>query len=163
MAYYVKSAIGLALFLGSIVLFNVKLIALLETGTCASGNTPYEIARPCPEGTGADMLLLVASIFGGMIGIAVFAFRGRSPRTDDGGGLVASIGGGLAAWGVFFTGTGATMLIHSLSSETIPPDGELGGTIVGITFLLMGLPALAMLAWGMSKRRRDSEAPGAQP
>ena len=162
MGYYVKSAIGLALFVGSIVLFNVKLIALLETGTCASGNTPYEIARPCPEGTGTDMLLLVASIFGGMIGVAVFAFRGRSPRAT-GSGVVASIGGGVAAWGVFFTGTGATMLIHSLSSETIPPDGELGGTIVGITFLLMGLPALAMLAWGMSKRRRASESPGAQP
>jgi hypothetical protein len=159
MGYYVKSAIGLALFVGSIVLFNVKLIALLETGTCASGNTPYEIARPCPEGTGTDMWLLVGSIFGALIGLAVLAFRGRSPRAADGGGLVASIGGGLAAWGVFFTGTGATMLIYSLSSETIPPDGELGGTIVGITFLLMGLPALAMLAWGVLKRRAGPGSP----
>jgi hypothetical protein len=52
--------LGLALFCGSIVLFNVKLQELLDTGTCASGNVPYEIAPgyECPPGTGTDILLL---------------------------------------------------------------------------------------------------------
>ena len=60
MRYWSRTLIGAGLFLGSLVLFNVKLIELLDTGTCASGNQPYEIARPCPEGTGTDMLLLTA-------------------------------------------------------------------------------------------------------
>ena len=46
MGYLIKAIVGMALFLGSIVLFNVKLVSLLETGTCASGNTPYQIAQP---------------------------------------------------------------------------------------------------------------------
>jgi hypothetical protein len=156
MGFYVRSVLGIALFVGSVVLFNVQLIALLEIGTCASGNTPYEIARPCPEGTGTDMLLLFASVFGGLIGAGIYAFRGRSPHGES--GRFASIGGGVAAWGVFFTATGASSLIHSLSSETIGPDGELGGAIVGVIFLLMGLPALGMVAWGLLNRRRRSES-----
>ena len=79
MGYLIKAPLGLAMFLGGIVLFNVKLVSLLETGTCASGNTPYQISQPCPAGTGTDILLLIAGIFGGLIGAAIFAFRGEPP------------------------------------------------------------------------------------
>lgn len=157
MGYYVRSVLGVGLFIGAVVLFNVELVALLETGTCATGNTPYEIATPCPEGTGTEVLLMIASIFGLLIGVGLYVFRGRSPRAR-GGGVIASIGGGLAAWGVFFTATGATSLFHALNSETIGPDGELGGAIVGVTFLLMGLPALVLVAWGLRKRRAAAES-----
>ena len=144
LGYLLKAVLGAALFVGAVVVFNVKLIALLETGTCASGNTPYEIARPCPEGTGTDMLLLVGSIFAGLVGAGLFAARGRPPwreRSRDG----AVWSSGLLAWALFFSATGAVSLIHALSSETIGPDGELGGIIVGATFLLMGLPALPLV------------------
>ena len=79
MGYLIKAPLGLGLFFGGIILFNVKLVSLLETGTCASGNTPYQISQPCPAGTGTDILLLTAGIIGGLIGAGIFAFRGEPP------------------------------------------------------------------------------------
>ncbi|MGH2982660.1 MAG: hypothetical protein ACRDK5_00145 [Solirubrobacterales bacterium] len=108
MGYLLKAGVGLALFFGAIVLFNVKLQELLDTGTCASGNVPYEIAPgyQCPPGTGTDILLVSASVFIGLIGAVVFAFRGDPPW----GGRRRSVGLfglGTLAWGIFFAGTGA--------------------------------------------------------
>ena len=40
MGYLIKAPVGLALFFGGIALVNLELVSLLETGTCASGNTP---------------------------------------------------------------------------------------------------------------------------
>lgn len=150
MGYLIKAPLGLAMFVGGIVLFNVKLVSLLETGTCASGNTPYQISQPCPSGTGTDILLLVAGIFGGLIGAGIFAFRGDPPWERDrpiNSGSDFSFG--LFAWGLFFTATGATSLIASLSSEAIKDSsgGQLGGLIVGGTFLLMGVPAILLSLW----------------
>lgn len=157
MGYLLKAGVGLALFFGAIVLFNVKLQELLDTGTCASGNVPYEIAPgyQCPPGTGTDILLLTASIFGGLIGAAVFAFRGDPPwgKRKRSVGL---FGLGTLAWGIFFAGTGAALLIGQPYGESIDPatgevvgrpDSQLGSTIVGITFLIMGLPALLLGLW----------------
>ncbi|HET9120477.1 MAG TPA: SHOCT domain-containing protein, partial [Solirubrobacterales bacterium] len=152
--------LGLALFVGGIVLFNVKLVSLLETGTCASGNTPYEISQPCPAGTGTDILLLIVSIFGGLIGAAIFAMRGDPPWDRDGrGGRFVGFSLGVFAWGLFFTATGATSLIASLTNQAIQDSsgGKLGGIIVGGTFLVMGLPALLIALGGLVKGfgRRD--------
>jgi hypothetical protein len=83
MGYLIKAPLGLALFIGGIVLFNVKLVSLLGTGTCASGNTPYQIAQPCPSGTGTDILLLMAGIFGGLIGAGLFVWRGDPPLGQE--------------------------------------------------------------------------------
>jgi hypothetical protein len=152
MGYFVKSIAGAAVFLGCLVLFNVKLVSLLETGTCASGNTPYQISQPCPSGTGTDILLLTASIFGMLIGAGIYAFRGESPRGARSrfGGM---FGAGTFAWGLFFTGTGATSLYASLTNDAIQDSsgGELGGIIVGATFLVMGVPALLISLWGLGK------------
>jgi hypothetical protein len=150
MGYLVKAPLGLGLFFGGIVLFNVKLVSLLETGTCASGNTPYQISQPCPAGTGTDILLLVAGIFGGLIGAALFAFRGDPPWDRDRPiNRPGSFSFGLFAWGLFFAGTGATSLIASLTDEAVKESsgGQLGGIIVGATFLLMGVPAVAIALW----------------
>jgi hypothetical protein len=150
MGYLVKAPLGFAMFVGGIVLFNVKLVALLQTGTCASGNTPYQIAQPCPSGTGTDILLLVAGIFGGFIGAGIFAFRGDPPwNRDKPLNSVSSFSFGLFAWGFFFTATGATSLIASLTDEAVKGSsgGQLGGLIVGGTFLLMGVPALLLSLW----------------
>ncbi len=167
MGYLIKAPLGLAMFIGGIVLFNVKLVSLLETGTCASGNTPYQIAQPCPSGTGTDILLLMAGIFGGLIGAGLFAFRGDPPWDKDrpiNSGSNFSFG--LFAWGLFFTATGATSLIASLTNQQIQDSsgGKLGGIIVGGTFLVMGLPVLLYTLWnlvrGIGKRdERPATAP----
>ena len=52
MGYLIKAPLGLAMFVGGIALFNVKLVSLLETGTCASGNTPVPDLPALPGGNG---------------------------------------------------------------------------------------------------------------
>lgn len=162
MGYLIKATVGLALFIGGIVLFNVKLVALLETGTCASGNTPYQIAKPCPSGTGTDILLLMASIFGGLIGAGIFAFRGDPPWAKGHRSLTSAFSWGTFAWGLFFTATGATALIASLTDEAVKGSqgGQLGGLIVGGVFLVMGVPAMLIAIWGfISGRGHRDERP----
>jgi hypothetical protein len=151
--YLIKATLGLALFLGGIVLFNVKLLQLLDIGTCASGNVPYEIAPgyECPEGTGTDILLVSASVFIGLIGALIFAFRGEPPWGSGKRRVGGLFGFGTFAWGLFFSGTGATMLIAAVSDDSLGADSELGATIVGTTFLVMGLPALLLALWGFVK------------
>jgi hypothetical protein len=160
MGYLIKAPLGLALFIGGIVLFNVKLVSLLGTGTCASGNTPYQIAQPCPSGTGTDILLLMAGIFGGLIGAGLFVWRGDPPWDKNRPiNLNNDFSFGMFAWGLFFTATGATSLIASLTDEAVKSSsgGQLGGLIVGGTFLLMGAPVLVLSLWYLVKdfRRRD--------
>src|SRR5262249_30954569 len=161
MGYLIKAPLGLGLFIGGIVLFNVKLVALLETGTCASGtHTPYLAVQKCPSGTGTDILLLIASIFAGLIGAWLFATRGDPPWDRPGRrSRFGGFGFGIFAWGLFFTATGATSLIASLTNQAISDSsgGKLGGIIVGATFLVMGVPALLIAFAGVLKgfRGRD--------
>ena len=61
------------------------------------------------------------------------------------------------AWGAFFTGTGAATVIASRTSEAMPEDGKLGGTIVGTTFLVMGVPALLFALWSFGSRLGDRD------
>lgn len=171
MGYLVKTILGAALFLGSVVLFNVKLQELLDVGTCSSGNVPYEIAPgyECPEGIGTDIMLMVGSIFGGFLGGAIFGFRGQPPWAEKRRRSVGEISGwGMFAWGLFFTGTGAAILLGGPYGEVVDPntgetgprpDSQLGGTIVAVTFLVMGAPALLLSLWGFFKRliRRDRD------
>jgi Short C-terminal domain len=167
MGYLIKAPLGLAMFFGGIALFNVKLVSLLQTGTCASGNTPYQISQPCPSGTGTDILLLMAGIFGGLIGAGIFAFRGDPPWDRDRPlNRPNEFSFGLFAWGFFFAATGAVSLIASLTDQQIQDSsgGQLGGIIVGGTFLLMGVPALliAIGRWVGGLGGRD-ERPASAP
>ncbi len=161
MAYLVKALLGLALFFGGLVLFNVTLQELLDIGTCASGNVPFEIRQgyECPEGTGTNALLLFVSIIGGLIGCAIFAFRGDPPWGER-RSAVGMFGWGTLAWGIFFAGTGAALMLGGPYGEiTDPatgevvgrPDSELGANITGITFLVMGVPALLIGLWSLFK------------
>jgi len=155
MGYMIKAVLGAALFFGGVALFNVKLVELLEAGTCASGNVPYEIAPgyQCPDDTGTDILLMTAGILGGLIGAGLFAFRGEPPWGSGRRRFGGMFGAGTFAWGFFFAATGATSLIASLTNESIQNSngGELGGIIVGATFLVMGIPALLISLWGFVK------------
>jgi hypothetical protein len=165
MGYLIKAPLGLGLFFGGVALANVKLVSLLETGTCASGNTPYQISQPCPSGTGTDILLLMAAIFGALIGVGLFAVRGNPPwdpdRQPD---LNSDFTWPAFAWGVAFTATGATALIAGLTNEAVKnaSGAQLGGLIVGGTFLVMGLPIfLLSLRWlvkDIRRRRRGGSA-----
>jgi hypothetical protein len=141
--YWVCVLAGVVLFAGSVYAFSHALTELLETGTCASGNTPYVVAKQCPDGTGSNILTLMGSIFGLLAAAAVFAFRGERPGGGKGRGASPLVAG----WAIFFSVTGAVSLLHALSSDSIPSDGKLGGIIVGVTFLLMGLPALVYWIW----------------
>jgi hypothetical protein len=145
MGYLVKAPLGLVMFFGGLILANVKLISLLETGTCASGNTPYQIAQPCPSGTGTDILILMGSIFATLIGIGLFAYRGDPPWDKDRPiNLDSDFSFPAFAWGVAFTGTGAVSLIAALTDEAVKQNAgsKLGALIVGGVFLVMGLPVL---------------------
>src|SRR3954453_18719660 len=146
MAYLTKAIFGLGLFGGGVALANVKLVQLLETGTCASGNTPYAIRNPCPAGTGSAILLLMAGIFAAMIGIGLFAARGTP---SWGRGREHRVSTYAVTWGIGFTATGATALVAALGDDSLGQGGELGGLIVGITFLVMGVPALLFAAWSL--------------
>jgi hypothetical protein len=156
--YLLKAIIGAALFIGGTVLFNVKLVELLETGTCASGNQPFEVARECPEGTETVALLMVAGIFAAMIGAVLFLLRGNPPWSSGRRArLSGTFGWATFGWGLFFAGTGAATLVASKTSEAMPEDGELGGTIVGITFLVMGVPPLLLALWGLATSLADRD------
>ena len=158
MGYLLKSIIGAALFVGGTVVFNVKLVELLEVGTCASGNQPFQIARECPDGVGAAVGLMVGSIFAGLLGAALFAFRGDPPWGDGRrSAMLSAFSWGTFAWGIFFAASGAAILIASRTSEDMPADGKLGGTIVGITFLVMGVPAVLFAVWSLATSIGDRD------
>lgn len=164
MRYRVLSLAAVLVFAGSVYLFCTKLTGLLDTGTCASGG-PYEISRPCPEGTGTDAMLLMASVLGLFVAAGLAGLRGQRP----GGGGFSFSSMMLAGWALFFTISGAVSLVHSLTSDVIGEDGKLGGVIVGATFLLMGVPVLLFLPWMIiNGRKRAGSSPetvyaGAEP
>lgn len=149
MGYVLKAGLGLSLFAGALILFNVKLVEMLEIGTCASGNVPFQISKPCPEGVGTSILLIGASTLVGTFGAILFALRGEAPWTSGRRRASGFFGWGTMFWGLFFTVTGAWTLVATFQSETMGPDGELGGRIVAGTFLVMGVPALGVATWSL--------------
>lgn len=154
MRYWTVTILALAVFASCTALFSDKLTGLLDAGTCASGNQPFVVARECPEGTETDGFLLGASVLGLLVAAAILPLRGPRP----GGGTVVGLGASMLwGWALFFTVTGAISLVHSLTSEVIGPDGKTGGIIVGVTFLLMGLPVLAFVFAGLVARLRGRD------
>jgi Short C-terminal domain len=94
--------------------------------------------------------------------LLVRVVRAANERPEQGDFGAALFFGGVAlfsAWGVFFGATGATSLIASLTNESIQNSngGELGGIIVGITFLVLGVPALLISLWGLVKSFGDRD------
>jgi len=163
LGYWVKALLGAGLFIGGVVLLNVKLISLLETGTCASGNTPYQIAQPCPAGTGTDIMLLTGGIFGALIGAWIFSFRGVPPwERERHGGMPSDFTWGGLAGGLAFAGSGAVVLIASLTDAAIKQSSgaQLGGIITGATFLVMGLP---VLYWSLTPVVKGLRGHGERP
>lgn len=159
MRYWVLTVLGLAVFLGSVLLFGVALIHMIHVGTCASGG-PYVVARPCPAGTGWWISALTLSIFIGLGGLLVFALRGDRPGGGEGG--LGWIGLGTLAWSIFFTFSGLCALWAVWgpgAPEEQPAGVKLGIGIMAAVFLPMGLiPLAAALTWRRSERREKGAA-----
>jgi hypothetical protein len=156
--YWIKAALGFALFAGGFVSFEYGLYHLMQVGTCASGG-PYVSARECPAGTGGYALMLPGGIIGGLIGLAIFAARGKPPSGAERRIGAATIG--LVGWCALFIGTGAVCLYASLGSD--PGPGAKGaGIFVGALFIPMGLiPAIiGVIGRGSSRSINAGAAPG---
>lgn len=92
-------------------------------GSCASGNTPYEISRPCPDGVAG---LMVGSIFLGLVFLGVYAVSAVGPNLT------------LLAWPALFLSLGWNFLEYG-----VDPPGANGGVVwgwllCGVIFMLMG-------------------------
>jgi len=104
---------------------------------------------------------LIAAAFVGAIGAGLLALRGTPPWSRS--GASASAGRtAIFAWGVFFTATGASSGAAARTSGAIGSDAELAGTVVGATFLVMGVPALVIWLWLLVSELRSDEEPPEQ-
>ena len=131
--------------LGMLVLFEAALVHLLETGTCASGG-PYVSRRQCPSDTGTWILLMMGSIFAGLIAALVFVATARG-----------KVGWGSIMFGVFFTVTAIVAGYAALFDDKAvsAPGAQLGGLIVAGVFLPMGLIPLALGIKALQVSRRE--------
>jgi hypothetical protein len=131
--------------LGALAVFELSLVHLLETGTCASGG-PYVSARQCPSGTGAWIAGLTLSIFVGLISSLVFVATARG-----------KVGWGSIMFGAFFTVTAVVAGYAALFDDRAvsAPGAQLGGLIVAGVFLPMGLIPLVLGIKALQVSRRE--------
>jgi hypothetical protein len=119
-------------------------------GSCASGNTPYTIARPCPKGVG---WMMTVGIFGMFVGagislLGVFPQGGPRPY--------------VFAWSAIFLALGWNFLDYGFDA---PGGGTSAGWLVcGFVFVAMGaVPLIFLLTpkalrwelWGPDTQRAD--------
>jgi hypothetical protein len=125
--------------------FELSLVHLLETGTCASGG-PYVAARQCPSGTGAWIAGLTLSIFVGLISSLVFVATARG-----------KVGWGSIMFGAFFTVTAVVAGYAALFDDQAAsaPGAQLGGLIVAGVFVPMGLIPLVLGIKALQVSRRE--------
>jgi|SRR5829696_2210523 len=172
MRWFLCTFLGLGVAVFALACFEYSLFEMLQVGTCASGG-PYESARECPSGIEAYFAGLFGGIIFGLIGTGVWSGRGPFPGTADtstyGAGAMRVGGTGLLAWGVFFTVTGLVSLYGGFGVDDPGPGAKTGGAIVGVVFLLMGLPALIGVIGGAiggrkAMRKLDGDSsPGSPP
>ena len=144
MRYWLLGVGGIVALAASIAAAATGLYGLLLIGTCASGG-PYEIAQPCPEGTGLRVLLLIGGIFAGLASLVVFALRGgdREPPPV-----------GLATWVLGFGSLAAAFLYAGFGPEAGEEEGwGLFSGLMGAFFLAMAVPAAFLM-----RRRGDRPA-----
>ncbi|MBA2326041.1 MAG: hypothetical protein H0V95_05280 [Actinobacteria bacterium] len=131
--------IGLAGLCAALTILFWSMRAVMEIGgSCASGNVPYEITRPCPKGTG---FLMTGSIFGGIFMFGLYA--------------VSAVGGPSLwplAWPALFLSLGWNFFEYGVD----PPFGSgvaPGWLICGVLFALMGgAPLLILIRSGWFAR-----------
>ena len=112
-------------------------------GSCASGG-PYEISTPCPQGV---PLVMVGGIFGGLISLGVYAFKGLpfGPRLT------------LLAWPALFLSLGWNFFEFGLKT----PGLSYSWLFCGVLFAVMGGAPLPMfLRASFRPVATDSTPPG---
>jgi hypothetical protein len=151
MRWFICTILGLGLAVFALTAFEYSLFQMLQVGTCASGG-PYVSARECPSGIEIYFAGLFGGIIFGLIGTGIWGGRGPFPGTVDpstlGAGAMRVGGTGLLAWGVFFTVTGLVALYGAFGVDDPGPGAKSGGAIVGVLFVLMGVPALIGVVGG---------------
>ena len=150
MRYVVRTVLGFGLLVMCWVIFGYGIYQLLQIGTCASGG-PYEIARPCPDGTAKLGMMLPAAFILAFVGAGLYATRGKPPGGDrpQRSALVITF---------FWTGIFWSVAIGCFIGVWGPeanagPDGKLGGLIVGFLFVPMGAIGLFGLKEPGRKRK----------
>ena len=147
MRYWLLAVGGLLAVAASISATVTGLYGLLLIGSCASGGV-YEIARPCPEGTGLRVALLVGGVLVGLVSLLVFAMRGYR------GGEPASVG--RAAWVLGFGGLAVAFLYAGFGPDAVEDESgwKLFSALMGGFFVLMALPAALAGRLGRGKREQ---------
>jgi len=109
-------------------------------GSCGSGG-PYEIATPCPQGV---PLVMVGGIFGGLICLAVYAFKGLpfGPRLT------------LLAWPALFLSLGWNFFEFGLKT----PGLSYSWLFCGVLFAVMGGVPLPFFLRASLRPRGPSES-----
>lgn len=151
---------GLLLCTAAIVAFVWALYSVGRIGTCASGG-PYVSARACPEGTGLKIMLLMGSVFGGLLGIALYAAGwGRAKRAAR-----AGLGLGTLMWSFLFLGSAAAMALAAWGPAADGAPGVSTAAIVlVIVFVPMGIaPLLGLAAFGRRPRAAKAATASAMP
>lgn len=124
--------------------------AVMEIGgACASGNPPYEIAHPCPEGVA---VLTFGGVWLGIIAAGVYAWKSLGHRIPTFLGFF---------WPALFISLGWNFLEFAFD----PPFGEgvvWGWLIPGVMFMIMGgVPLWVVLKfWGRNGTRPAAAPPG---
>ena len=126
--------VGLAGVCACLTMLFWSMRAVMEIGgSCASGNVPYEITRPCPQGVG---WMMTVSILGGIVFLGMY--------------IVCSVGGPSLwplAWPALFLSLGWNFFAYGFD----PPFGSgvaPGWIICGVLFALMGGVPLVFLIKG---------------
>jgi hypothetical protein len=134
--YWVRTLLGLAICGAALVAVNWAIYNLVRAGTCASGG-PYVSARPCPPGTGGQILALVGGIFAGTLGVAVYATRGDRGRAGF-------VGLGIVMWSLLFLTLAASSLLGAFgpAADDDRDDSKTGAVIMSAIFVPMGLAPL---------------------
>ena len=120
--------VATAIAIAALALTCLEIAKLMDIGTCASGG-PYVSARPCPEGTGARILLLMAAIL--VYTVAVLAS-----------------GQGLFFFGLLFLALGAVFIRGGVTDDGFAATGY----SVGGLFCVMGIVPLALAVHGWFER-----------
>ena len=130
--------IGAAGFTASLCALFLSMRAVMEIGgVCASGNSPYAIAHPCPSGVPG---LMTGSIFLGMFFLGMYALS------------TFAINLVLLAWPALFLSLGWNFFDYGIN----PPDGSgaaFGWIFCGVIFVLMGGGPLVIGIWAWRKGR----------
>jgi hypothetical protein len=129
------------LALASLAGMTVEILKLMEVGTCASGNTAYVIANPCPKGTGTTILILTACIIVYTCVMIAISF--------------SDFAAGAFWFGMLFVVLGGAFVYAAVTSDT---NGAGVGYIIGPIFILMGVFPLFAGAKDMIESHGDDES-----